>query len=759
MIVLGYFSNTGIILLLLARLAQVKRPDFMNMHSRIFARYFCAILSLSTFSLFAEPFKSGFLGVQIEAFNDGKIGLSAIVEGSPAAIAGLEAGNELLFVNGHRVQSVEETLKLIGSVGSGNSIELTIMSGGALKKLKIPLVERPSNLFRSNDAKQENNPPAKSGVQPNTQSQGSANLGSESDYASHLEEAVTAFFQSQEAVYNGGKLSRAEILLPSKMPESLLKRVHQLAKVPTDETIKCVQIANDWHNETLSTYEPHCLAIFTSKAIYLSGTWKERETKGFYVDRVSYKELLTKIKFSYDGNGSGFVDGTMEFDNGRTVTSTSEAVRLLHIASKVVSNAASKAVQNMIVAQKALPEIDIREIKGFGSVRWDASQNEAVASLGVKLDSEAEFHDYSNQTPDEIVSSWSHYFRRYPGIKLGPPLASVHYSDRSGKVWLHFLSDKLKMVEREVSDDIKRHTQDAIENMITKYGAAQRELCDFRMENGGDGAVRFVWKTDFGRVIALCDAWYPETKLRDPVKIDGNEMRLSMEWIGESVVFHPDPNGGPGRYYKAEKRDAGNTTLRKTTGAFMQMTIQLENRNPSQSWPFEGVANIQLVDRATMSIITSTPPSAGGTIKHTLAPYQPSNSIQEYSQAHNYLFELPIDKQIQKPTFYRLVVTPTGSARPIYGDFTLRNERPDFIQLEEVESLFDTLKNVKSDVIADLVPANLRLQLRSIAYSSQSLLIDVAQKETDALNAARAEAAKKEAEEKARVKSKSLNDL
>jgi hypothetical protein len=105
------------------------------------------------------------------------------------------------------------------------------------------------------------------------------------------------------------------------------------------------------------------------------------------------------------------------------------------------------------------------------------------------------------------------------------------------------------------------------------------------------------------------------------------------------------------------------------------------------------------------------------------------------------------------------VVTPTGSAKPIYGDFTVWNERPDFTHLEEVKSLFDTLKPLQSDVIAELVPANMRVELRSIAYNSKSLIIDVAQKEADSLNAARAEAARKEAEEKARVKSKSLNDL
>jgi hypothetical protein len=472
---------------------------------------------------------------------------------------------------------------------------------------------------------------------------------------------------------------------------------------------------------------------------------------------VSYKELMSKIKFRYDRGG--FDDGVMEFDNGKTITSTSEAVQLLHLAAKVIGTAASQAVRSMIVAQKALPEADIRAIKGFGSARWDATQQEASQSLGVNLDKSARTVDYANKTPDEILASWAHYSRLYPGVKLTPPLASVQYSDRSGKVWLHFLTNKLKMVEREVSEDIKKHSLDAIENMLTKYGAARRELCDFRMENGGGGLVRFIWETEFGRVIALCDAWYPDTKLRNSVEVDGNEMRLSMEWIGESVMFDPDPNGGSGSYSKPEKRDEGNPTLRKTTGAFMQMSIGLENRNPSQSWPFEAAAAIQLIDRGTMSIISSTPPTAGPTLKHTLAPYQPNNALHEYSQSHNYLFELPMDKQPQKPTFYRLVVTPTGSAKPIYGDFTVWNERPDFTHLEEVKSLFDTLKPLQSDVIAELVPANMRVELRSIAYNSKSLIIDVAQKEADSLNAARAEAARKEAEEKARVKSKSLNDL
>gem|GEM_PF-2433826 len=672
-----------------------------------------AFICLLASSLSAEPLKPGFLGVEIGAHEDGRIALAAVVEGSPAANAGLEVGNEILFVNGKRVNSIEETAKLIAAVGGGNTIELTIMSEGVLKKLKIPLIERP----QSNNANAEHETQKMPASHSSSASQtSSTTLGLQSDYEAYLVDSVAAFFQSQEAAYNGGKLSRAEILTPSKIPDALMNRIHQLAKIPADETIKCVQIADDWHNMMLSTYEPHCLAVFSSKAIYLTGSWKEREKRGFYVDRLSYKELMTKIKFRYDR--SGFNDGVLEFDSGKIITSTSEAIQILHLATKIMSKASSETVQNMIVAQKLLPEADIRAIKGFSSVRWDTTQKEAVVSLGIKLDAAAQYFDYANQTPDEILASWPHYFRRYPGIKLGPPLASIQYSDRSGKVWLHFKSDKLKMVEREVSEDIKRHTLDAIENMVAKYGAAQRELCDFRIENGGDGAVRFVWKTEFGRVIALCDAWYPDAKLRNPVKVDGNEMRLSMEWIGESVVFHPDPNGGSGRYCKPEKRDEGNPTLRKTTGAFMQMTILLENRNPSQSWPFEGVASIQLVDRGTMSIISSTPVSASPTIKHTLAPYQPSNALQDYSQTHNYLFELPMDKQLQKPTFYRLVVTPTGSAKSIYGDFTVWNERPDFAHLQEVNSLFDTLKPLKSDVIAELIPANLRLELRSIVICS-----------------------------------------
>jgi len=210
----------------------------INTFPRITFKCCCTLICLTASSLLAEPFKPGFLGVQIGTYKDGRIGLAAIVNGSPAAIAGLEAGDELLFVNGKRVQSAEEAHKLIGAIGSGNTIELTIMSGGALKKLKIPLIEKPSNLLQSNDAKQESNPTAKKGAQSNIQSQSSTSLGSEFEYETHLVEAVTAFFQSQEAEYNGGKLSSAEILSSAKMPEALMKRVYQLAKVPADEAIK-----------------------------------------------------------------------------------------------------------------------------------------------------------------------------------------------------------------------------------------------------------------------------------------------------------------------------------------------------------------------------------------------------------------------------------------------------------------------------------------------------------------------------------------
>ena len=711
------------------------------------------------------PRKRGFLGVQLESVNDGRVIVGNVIADSPAFKAGLKSGEEILFINGKRVHSSTEAAGLIAGVGVGNSFEMTIMSSGALKKVRVALTEQPAGFAELSPAESSGQPAvggpsANSAGRENTRAvdrPGTAIESNLADMESNSVEAIINFLQSPNAILNGGTLTRTDSLRPSKIPDGLKQRVLDLANVNVNsgETLIHTLISDDWQNAALTSYEPRTLAVLTTKAIYVNNSWKDREKRGFHIERVSYKELLTKLGGQY--NRMGFEDGILEIEGGRRIKSSSEVIRFLHVLSKIAVKAAIETTKSSIVAQNALPDSDLRAIKGFGSVRWDTPRNVAVELLGIKSDSSTKTFNYTNQTPDKILSSWSHYPSIYPGIKLASPLVSIQYVDRSGSVWLHFLDDKLRMVEREVSEDIKKHSLDAIANMLTKYGEARREVCNFTIgSDGGDNLVRFVWETQFGRVIALCDAWYPDNKLSDTINIDDNHLRLSVKWIGSKSVFKaPSEKNRNGSYSEPSKQDEHNPTLRSTLGAFVQVGVELENLNTADSWNFDASSKIELIDETSMEVITSNQAISGPKIECTLSPYSPAENHERYHQNLYFLFDLDLDKLPKnKPSFFRLTVSPTTSPIPIYADFLVVGSR-----IEPVRTLFSMLKPLTSGVLAELVPANMRLAIRSIAYNSNALISDVTAKSLESAENARAEAYKKESKEREKVKIKSLKDL
>jgi hypothetical protein len=680
----------------------------------------------------AHSVEQGFLGMHIGQTRDGRIvGLGDVDVGSPAEQAGLVAGDQIIQVNGKRVTSKEDALKYL-DFDIHDTVILMIVSKGKQRNVVIPLVGKSEN---TSDAP--------------------ATGKTASDFDVPLAEAVSNYFLSDESVYAGGRLERTETLTPTKMPEALLSRVQVLAKLPADERILCVQIADNWHNTDLSTFEPHSLAVLTSKAIYCTGGWDEREKRGFFVDRIAYKDLMAKIQFKYERNGGKGQAGTMEFDNGQIFRSTSETVQLLHIATQVMTKAAMDGVRAASVQQKALPEADVKAIKGFGPLYWDATRRSANELLVTAIDDSTRSSDYENETAQEVAASWAHYARYYPGIQLTLPLSTVQYDDRSGEVTLHFIEDKLKMVERQVADDIREQSNEALANMVKKYGAARIELCDFRMD--GDRCVRYVWETEFGRVIALCDAWYPVKQFSELLSVDGNEMRFSMQWMGKAVTAKVNSDGNK-EYETVSETDTKGPDVLRAKGAFVSMRLELENKNPAQTWPFEASAKLQIIDRATMTVVGSVDPVSGPTISHRVQPYAPNRSLDHNIGAH-YLFDLPEDKIADVGIFFRLELSPVGAVEPFYGSFVI--ERPDssFARVEMVESLFDTLKLDKSENVADLVPPTMKIQMQRIGYNSASLISDVAQRELDEVKAAREKAAVKAAEDKAKIGTKALNDL
>jgi hypothetical protein len=87
----------------------------------------------------------GFLGVitSIKESKEQSVGavVLEVVEGSPAARAGLNAGDAVLAVDGTAVTCHSELISIVGSRSAGDSIVLTVEQGGVAKDLDVELAE------------------------------------------------------------------------------------------------------------------------------------------------------------------------------------------------------------------------------------------------------------------------------------------------------------------------------------------------------------------------------------------------------------------------------------------------------------------------------------------------------------------------------------------------------------------------------------------------------------------------------------------
>jgi S1-C subfamily serine protease len=72
-------------------------------------------------------------------------GQQAIMPGSPAAKAGLQAGDIITAVNGTQVGSVNQFVATIASYAPGDTVTLTVNRGGQTKTLKLTLGSQPAN--------------------------------------------------------------------------------------------------------------------------------------------------------------------------------------------------------------------------------------------------------------------------------------------------------------------------------------------------------------------------------------------------------------------------------------------------------------------------------------------------------------------------------------------------------------------------------------------------------------------------------------
>ncbi|HUA05220.1 MAG TPA: trypsin-like peptidase domain-containing protein [Solirubrobacteraceae bacterium] len=72
-------------------------------------------------------------------------GAAAIVPGSPAAKAGLQAGDLITAVNGTPVASVNQFVATIANYAPGNTVTLTVNRGGQTKSIKLTLGAQPAS--------------------------------------------------------------------------------------------------------------------------------------------------------------------------------------------------------------------------------------------------------------------------------------------------------------------------------------------------------------------------------------------------------------------------------------------------------------------------------------------------------------------------------------------------------------------------------------------------------------------------------------
>ncbi len=108
----------------------------------------------------ATTASGGYLGVQtkdVNSANFASFGLASVrgvavekvVEGSPAAIAGLRDGDVIIRFNGEEVTSSQKLTRLVGEVAPDHQVRLTISRNGAESEINATIGKRPAPRFES----------------------------------------------------------------------------------------------------------------------------------------------------------------------------------------------------------------------------------------------------------------------------------------------------------------------------------------------------------------------------------------------------------------------------------------------------------------------------------------------------------------------------------------------------------------------------------------------------------------------------------
>ena len=84
-----------------------------------------------------------YLGVSLVDASGGA-GIGSVTNGSPAARAGLNAGDVITAIGGHPIGSADDAVAAIGSHAPGDHLELKIKRGGKSRTVSVAVAERPS---------------------------------------------------------------------------------------------------------------------------------------------------------------------------------------------------------------------------------------------------------------------------------------------------------------------------------------------------------------------------------------------------------------------------------------------------------------------------------------------------------------------------------------------------------------------------------------------------------------------------------------
>jgi peroxiredoxin len=103
-----------------------------------------ALISLS-FAASAQQSARPWIGIAIEKGERG-VRVKQAVEGTPAARAGIAAGDEVVAIDGAAVADPTELIAKIGERGVGQTVKLTVARGGKERTLDLALEARPDEL-------------------------------------------------------------------------------------------------------------------------------------------------------------------------------------------------------------------------------------------------------------------------------------------------------------------------------------------------------------------------------------------------------------------------------------------------------------------------------------------------------------------------------------------------------------------------------------------------------------------------------------